>query len=316
MVGRVRWGVILVAIGVLLLLNTTGAISINFWSYIWRLWPVILIAIGLEKIFSSTASLRPLAWLSPIVIILTLAYAVIAGERGGGSVWWHDDWSHYSSDDESDVYTWSETLAPGINRLELALQMTAGRLIMRDGAQAGNAVEGRITYRDEKPRVRSQTSGGTLDVNVADRSRKSRRGRDQWIIKLSDSLPVALTVAGAAARMRLDFADVPLETMTLSTAAGDIDVTFGSMVHAVECRFASAAASVDVTVPAGAGVRVKRSSVLQGFSSGDLDLIESGEARETPGFASKPVQITLYVESVVSSLRLHTATGGSPASAT
>ena len=316
MVGRVRWGVILVALGVLLLLNTTGMVSISFWSYLWRLWPVILIAIGLEKVFSATASLRPLAWLSPIVIIVTLAYAVIAGERGGGAIWWHDDWSHFSDDTESDVYTWSETYSPGTNRLDLVLQMTAGRLVLRGGAQSGNVLEGRLTYRGDKPRVRSEMSGGTLTVNVSDRSRSSGRGRDQWIVKLNDSLPVQLTVGGAAARMRLDLSDVPLEMMTLSTAAGDVDLTLGSLVHAVDCHIASAAASLDVTVPAGAGVRVKRSSVLQGFSSGSLDLVEHGDVMETPGFESKSTQITLYVESVVSSLRLRVANGNGVESTT
>jgi hypothetical protein len=315
MVSRVRWGVILVALGVLLLLNTTGLVSVSFWSYIWDLWPVILIAIGLEKIFSATSALRPLAWLSPVIIVAMVAYAVVAGERGDGRNSWHYDWNFDTGDAESEVYTWTE-VSSGASRLDLMLQLTAGRVVVRGGAQPGNLLEGRVTYRGDKPRVRSQSSGGTLNVSVEDRSQGSHRGRDQWIIKLSDSLPVGLTLAGGAARMRLDLTDVKVETLTMSTAAADVTVSLGSLARSVDCHIACAAASLDVTVPPGAGVRVKRDSMLQGFSSGDLDLVERGDFMETPEFESKPVQINLYLESAVSSLRLRTNDGAGSGSVT
>jgi len=315
MVSRVRWGVILVALGVLLLLNTTGVVSVSFWSYIWELWPVILIAIGLEKIFSATSSLRPLAWLSPVIIVAMVAYAVVAGERGDGWGSWHDNWSFDTGDTESEVYTWTE-VSSGASRLDLMLQLTAGRVVVRGGAQPGNLLEGRVTYRGDRPRVRHESSNGTLNVSVEDRSLGSYRSRDQWIIKLSDSLPVGLTLAGGAARMRLDLTDVKVDMLTMSTAAADVDVSLGSLARSVDCHIACAAASLDVTVPPGAGVRVKRGSMLQGFSSGDLDLVEHGDVMETPGFESKPVQINLYLESAVSSLRLRTGDGTGSSSVT
>lgn len=44
------WGVFLVGLGILLLLNTTGQLPFEIWGEIWRLWPLILISVGIKVI--------------------------------------------------------------------------------------------------------------------------------------------------------------------------------------------------------------------------------------------------------------------------
>ena len=42
------WGVILIAIGGIFLLET---LHVRVWHYVWRLWPVIFIAWGANKLY-------------------------------------------------------------------------------------------------------------------------------------------------------------------------------------------------------------------------------------------------------------------------
>ena len=48
--GSLVFPILLIAVGVVLLLNTLGLLPGNFWDGVWRLWPVLLIAIGLDGI--------------------------------------------------------------------------------------------------------------------------------------------------------------------------------------------------------------------------------------------------------------------------
>lgn len=48
--GNLLVGLVLIALGVVFLLNTMGLFPWRVWSQLWRLWPLILVLIGLKKI--------------------------------------------------------------------------------------------------------------------------------------------------------------------------------------------------------------------------------------------------------------------------
>lgn len=318
-VGRVRTGVILISIGVLLLLNTTGTVDFGFWRWIGKLWPVILIAIGIEKIFSASQSsgVRNLAWLSPIIIVGVVSYAVIAGQRDDNSNLWTSEWQ-WNWDDHSDApsttHNWSEPLNPDAKRLDLSLEMSGGRLTVRGGSDAGNMLVARASTRGSKPETSTSVdASGVYTVRIEQRDDSRHLGRDQWIVKLTDSLPVGLTVEGGAARMRLDLSALKVDSLELDAGAADVDIVFGSLVPAVKCDLESGAAALDITIPSVAGLRLYREGVISRLSDNNLNLIERGEYSETEGYSDSAVKIEMRVQSALTSLRLRRASG--PASA-
>lgn len=299
-VGRFRTGVILLALGVVFLLHTTDVIDFGFWRTLAKLWPVLLIAIGLEKIFSATTNLKPLAFISPVLIVAVVIWAAVAGERGG---YWIVDDDLIDFSNSSEIYTWTEEGSPTTQRLDIKLEKAGGRIVVRDGATSGSLLDGRLRYWGHRPLVDSDESGETLTVHVEDRS-SSISKRDTWILKVADRIPVRMDVDGGGARMRLDYSGIPLEELKLDAGAVDIDLTFGSLAPRVDCIIQCAAATLDITIPEDAGVSIERRSALSHFSANGLSLVESGDVMETPDFAAQPVQITLRVESGLSSLRI------------
>lgn len=312
-VGKVRTGVILIAIGVLLLLNTTGIVDFGFWHWIGRLWPVILIAIGLEKIFASStsSSMRNLAWLSPLLIVGVVTYAVVAGEREQdtwGEGWnWH--WDGPQGDESSmSTSTWSETFSSDAKRMAVTLGLNSGRLTVRGGADSGNSLVVRASSYAGKPNTESTVSDGLQTIKVIQRRRMvDDHGRDQWTVKLTDSIPVDLTIDGGATKMRLDFTAVKVESLDLEAGAADISVVFGTLVPSVMCTLDCGAADMDFTIPRNAGLRLRQRSVVQSTSESDFDLVDRGEYRETADYESAPVKIDLSLDAAVSSLRLRRA---------
>ena len=317
-VGKVRTGVILISIGVLLLLNTTGMVDFGFWRWIGKFWPVILIAIGIEKIFShaQSSNMRNLAWLSPLIIVGVVSYAVIAGQKDDKSNTWTDNWQ-WNFDDHSDAptstHTWSEPLAADAKRLDLQLEMSGGRLTVRGGSDLGNMVVARTSSRGEKPSSTSSVdAAGVYTVRIAQRDKPDHRGRDQWIMKVTDSLPVNLKVEGGVARMRLDLSALKIESLELAAGAADVDIVFGSLIPAVTCDIECGAAAIDITIPSVAGLRLYRDGVISRLSDNDLNLVDRGSYSETEGFSESAFKIEMRVNSALTSLRLRRASGPAP----
>jgi len=314
-VGKVRTGVILISLGVLLLLNTTGMVDFGLWSWLGKLWPVILIAIGIEKMFSSAQSsnLRNLAWLSPIIIVGVVSYAVVAGQRDDNSNTWGENWQ-WNWDDKSDAptstHSWSEPLNADAKRLDLELEMSGGRLTVRGGSDPENLVVARTSSRGEKPGTTSNVDAeGVYTVRIVQRDKPDHRGRDQWIMKVTDSIPVNLTVEGGAARMRLDLSALKVQTLNLDAGAADIDIVLGSMISDVMCDLECGAATLDITIPSVAGLRFYRESAISRLSDTDLNLVDKGSFSETEGYSDSAVKIEMHVKSALSSLRLRRASG-------
>lgn len=314
-VGKVRTGVILISIGVLLLLNTTGTVDFGFWRWLGKLWPVILIAIGIEKIFSSSQSsnVRNLAWLSPIIIVGVVSYAVVAGQRDDASNTWNEGWQ-WNWDDTDDgptsTHSWSEPFTSDVKRVKLALEMSGGRLTVRGGSDPGNLLVARTSNRGDKPDVTSNTDAeGVCSIEVTQRDKTHHRGRDQWIMKVTDSIPVDLKVEGGAARMRLDLSALKVESLDLDAGAADVDIVIGSLVPAVQCEIDCGAASMDITIPLVAGLRLYRDGVISRLSDNNLNLVDRGSYSETEGFSDSAIKIEMRVSSALTSLRLRRASG-------
>ena len=63
--------VLLIVLGGLLLLQTTGVLPWEVWNGIWRLWPVIIIVIGISIVFG-----QRMPWLAGVVIAVVLVGAL------------------------------------------------------------------------------------------------------------------------------------------------------------------------------------------------------------------------------------------------
>ena len=306
-VGKVRTGILLILAGTFLLLNTLDVVDVSLWENLLVFWPVFLIAIGIEKIFSASENLKPLAYVSPLLIVATFAYAVVAGPAGESS--WGD------SGTQSDTMEWQTSGGPSVRQLAVNVGFGGGRLVVGGGTTEGNLVEGRFLHRGYKPVIKSQQEGNTLRVKFDQSSRRrghisiGSRDRERWNLRLCDSIPVDLSIEAGGAMVRLDLADVTVEKFTLSTGAADVDLVLGAKSPKVECNVDCGAASIDVTIPVGAGLRLTRSIALSSLSTGGIELVEQGDYRQTPDFDSKAVQITMRLEAGVSSLRIHQTNG-------
>jgi hypothetical protein len=77
----IAWPVILIALGVLFLLNNLALLSISFWRTLWRFWPIILVLIGIELLFG-----RSHPWIGTAIAVCVVAAAVALALITSGGV--------------------------------------------------------------------------------------------------------------------------------------------------------------------------------------------------------------------------------------
>mgnify|MGYP003404185321 CR=1 FL=1 len=73
-VGKIIWGLILVFVGMVLLLENLGMISFS-WHVLWKFWPVFFILMGVNMAFGKSKSLLSAA-ITVLIVILTLVFIV------------------------------------------------------------------------------------------------------------------------------------------------------------------------------------------------------------------------------------------------
>lgn len=71
------FGLILIAGGVLLLLNTLNLLPWKVWDNVWRFWPLLLVLWGLQIIFGENAAGRGLIRLVGLLFVLLIVLFVI-----------------------------------------------------------------------------------------------------------------------------------------------------------------------------------------------------------------------------------------------
>jgi hypothetical protein len=296
-VGRIRTGVILILIGILFLLNTTGVLDYSVWEFFLVWWPLILIAIGIEKIFGATRSLKPLAYISPVIIIATVAYAVVAQSDGGG----------FRDTRDRRSFRWSVPAEASVAKLDLEMNFGGGRLKIGGDADSGQLLEGQFYHRGRKPKLTADRRGDRMEVSL-DRSSTaiglSSRSREKWILKLNETVPVDLRLDAGAALVRLDLEDLILNNLNLETGAADINVILGSKSEVVHSEIDCGAASIDIVIPHDAGLRLVRDLSLSALTTEGIELVETDSFKETPDFENRPVRVFLNIDSGVSSLRI------------
>ena len=274
--GRRRQGVpvgamLLVVLGGLLLLQTTGVVSWSAWLQLWRFWPVILIAFGASLMLG-----RRLPWVTTLVVA-----ALLVGSVAGA----------FALGDRDVGVTVTSLVEPldGIRSVDATIRFGAGDLTIGSlPADSLSLVEARLETAGEGARTRLNRFGNTAELSI------SMEGREwfewfgssgtQWEVYLSRTPTLSIVLNGGAADMRLDLHHLRAAALEVAVGASDLEVVMPASAGHVDARFDAGAADISVTVPEGVAARI---TARAGMSSLDIDtrrFPKSGDEYASPDF--------------------------------
>ncbi len=249
---------LLLTLGIVLLLNTTGAVGWGIWWQLFRFWPLILIAVGLNIILSPRFPL-----VSALVVALILAVGVGA--------------AYLSSEDTAyDDLRMSSYSVPanGADTLELDIDFGAGSLVIDSLASPDEDTLLAANFNDSGADVRESRSGNVAEVTLEgwdfdiDLFGLFRSLGDlNWNVRISPATAVRLDIEGGAADMDLLLADLNVKIVDIDVGAADVDITLPAAGH-TNVDVDAGAADIDIVVPDGVAAWIRLDSAL---SSIDVD---------------------------------------------
>jgi hypothetical protein len=298
-VSRIRNGVILLSVGVVLLLNNLDYVDWSVWVSILSLWPVLLIAIGIEKIFAKT-TLSFLVYLSPILLLLAIL--------GPAYYYFHQT---ENSTYQGKTFHWEKDLAPTVKRGYAAFDFKAGKL--KTGAGQDKLVLAELDYFRREPLCLYNYSekDSLVKLELKDRDHLWRgwftpevKGRRQWDIFLSDKIPWDLEIENSVASADFDFSGIILENLSVNSDVSSLKIKLGNKARDLKAKIDSDVSKLELLLPKDAGLKIENRSSLSSTDFEGISVNHESKKYWTTNYDSASSKIEISLRGDVSSLKV------------
>jgi hypothetical protein len=318
--GLLSWGVFLIVAGLIPLALRAGWLSAPQIAGWWNLWPLVLIGIGVGLVLTRT----PFEVLGSVLVAGTLGLMLgavlaigISGFPGGvcgdelGSTAYEEQTGAFDGPAEVDIE---------FNCGELAVTGAAGSTWTFAGSGDGEVA----------PDI--DADGSSLRVRGAERSFAPFSNGERWNLTLPEDVALGIRVQlnagdatvqlGAAeltdVDIQVNFGAIvaelgdatALESVDIQTNAGSASVTLPAV--SLTGRLQVNAGSLEVCVPANAGVRIQTGGGLGSNNFGDAGLVQDDDTWVSPGYADAATQIDLEAEANLGNIALNPEDGCAP----
>jgi len=295
-IARIRNGVLLVCVGLVLLLNNLDYVSWSVWYKILSLWPVLLVAIGIELLFKKTA-LSFLTILSPILIFLAII----------GPVYF----SHYEVRKPGIIQkmNWVKPVEKNIKKAYLRVDLNAGGLEIRKDSL--NLVDAQLEYWRSKPECDYKfAEKDSIALIKIKEKREDWKGwfwggwrKRDWYLKLSDKIPFDLKVYSNAGFSDLNLAEILVDDLLLELNASDCRIKLGKK-ESIKIQVDANASSLKILIPKDCGLKIESDADLTSKTFEDLSIYKEEGKYWTTNYENSPYKIDLYLDGAVSHLKI------------
>jgi cell wall-active antibiotic response 4TMS protein YvqF len=297
----VFWPLLLIALGLIFLLQNFGFISGVSWLAVASLWPLLLILIGLDIAF---ARRWPLPTLAVEIAVIAAGLALVA----------------YSPNLSPGVFVFGNGDGTGQNDVALPRGATQLNLTLNGGGirsyhvsgGASQLVEAHSASPDLRLRV-SEGSNGRADVRLDQVSNgffhPMNEGDVQ--IRLASDVPTSLTINVGAGEFDVDLSDVRVTDARVNVGASSMRFVVPKPSGDIAIRMNGGASNIVIVVPDGVEARIATTGGLLSLRSDNTRLgsgggtggcVACGSSVETSGYGAARDRVTLTISAGASSI--------------
>ena len=248
------WGILLLFLGVVFLLQTLDVLPWGLWGTLWRFWPVLIIIIGLGILLRHYN-----VWLVSLLILAMLGacLGVAIGQYGA------------PPPAGAATKSYSEPLGD-IERVRIEVDFNAGSL------NISSLPLGSPNFVEVDSEVRNSNEGMVADFHLQDGEGRLYLSTEQGEvgircdIRLTRSTPLTLEVKSAASNTEFNLSRLKVTELYLDVDAGSCKVMMPSSAGTTRAYIKTDVANVEVTIPEGVAARIQAEIDLS-----DLDVDES-----------------------------------------
>ncbi len=261
---RLFWGLVLILLGTLFLLQTLGVLSWSVWAYF---WPLMLILVG------AWILLRPRLAGNKTMETETLAVPLQAATEAAV------EFNH------------------GAGRLLVSDGAGAAQLL--EGSFVGG-VRHSLQQEGALARVKLSVDPAITPMNIPYAGDEGFR----WDVKLTREVPLDLTFHTGAGESRINLRDLNVKRVVLETGASSTEMTLPAQSPFCRVVVRAGAASVILRIPQGVAGRIEMESGLGGSKIDPQRFPFNGATYETPGYDLAERRVEIKVEAGLGSIEI------------
>ncbi|MDX9863423.1 MAG: DUF5668 domain-containing protein [Anaerolineaceae bacterium] len=267
---NIFFGVVVLFIGVLLLLNTLGILPFNVWQIF---WPVMLILAGLWFLFGSK-------FVKPNLETIPFSHPL------------------------ANVQQAEIKLNHGAGELNIAALDSGNHEQLLDGA-FGGGMEHEASHRNGLTILKLRAPVETFPFAAF-----PHREGYHWDLALSPHVPLQLKLQTGANRAFLNLHDLKVTELKLETGASDTEVILPAVTEYTHFKVQSGAASVNIRVPEGVAAKIRISGALMGntIDLERFPLVSSepgNKLYQSTDYDASAKQVEISIETGVGSIHIH-----------
>ncbi|HHY35941.1 MAG TPA: hypothetical protein GX510_10010 [Firmicutes bacterium] len=322
MINRVVTGVVVIIVGFILLMNTTGKLPWYVWEAALAYWPVILIGIGIQILFSR--------WRVPgiaLAIIAMLVLAVLDPFGLGGYPLRHYRFNPrmvprriITVPTDFHEKTVEVPLTPSLTALSISGDFPVCEFGLRGDPEVKSGetnlvLQGTVSWSGVEPRTEVSTSpGGPLGsgetaVLVMDGSGSAPADSAKYRcdFRLNPSIPAAIRIDSGVVTADIDGSKAALDRVEIEGGVVDLKIRYGLSGRPQILLVDAGVISLDITVDKECGFKIRVSGpplvVRNNFSQ--VGLVKEGDYWVTTNYSKAKTRLDVTISSGAGNITVH-----------
>ena len=296
------WGVLLIALGLLIFLNNIGQISWD-WEELIKFWPLFFVLWGISLMIKNPSAKRIIISLTAIALALSIFASFKTATGFANDVVW--DNGHVIIEDSTSVNEYSELYFSKYKTAKLKFHAGAGAITIDDTTS-------KLIYA----KTQGYNDDFDLDVskfdNEADINFKMSKTRfsfnsishkNKVEINLNPYPVWDLNIDVGAASLNLDLTKFNVNKIKIEMGAASLHAKLGDFAKNTDFEIDAGASSINIAIPENSGCEIDADVTLSSKDFKGFTKITSSVYR-TRNFDEASKKIYLKIKSGVSSLKV------------
>ena len=309
------FGLLLVAIGAVLLLNTTSVLPFGIWFELVDFWPVLLVIIGAKIMLAPRWPLVG-AGLVALIIVGTVTAASLTlppyQNRGPLRVTYVEPLADTEilrlsmgfaggrvelTSDPASVSRYPRLLAADFgNRPARVIHDQTGRLTKIYLSTEGTVIE----FASEDGYARDAPGSGSDGLEAS----FSVSGIVDWHLMVSPDVAVDLEIKAGAADLDLDLRDLKVRRLVVGAGASDIRILLPTDAGQTDVEIAAGVTDIEILVPRGVAAHITSDAFFNSTSIDTARFPDTRDGHRSPDYYNAENRVSIEIDAVAADITI------------
>lgn len=312
---RVMWGVILLFVGIVLLLENFNLIQF-YWRNVWSFWPVFLVISGVNILFNKNKS-QVGNMISIGVLVVMLGVIFYKGQQPPSNKFWIGDGFTRSLDMDIDEeknggvaqkLNFSEPFIAGDSVKKTILNISGGGTSFKLDGETDSLITAEVERRNGNFILQKESSDSltTVTFKMKDKSGSWSLGDggNDVSLKLNKKPEWNLNMNMGAGEVDLDLEDYKVRSFRFDGGAASVNIKLGALLPVTDVTVKTGVADVKINIPEGSGCKIRTKTGLSAKDFADFIKIDNGNY-ETANYKTSAKKVFINLDGGLSNFEVN-----------